>query len=350
MLVISDLHLSCNRTGGTTPASQQALRNYLRSSLSTLLDQHKGEHVVCNGDLFDNFQVDTSELILAYEIFAKHLQDGALTLVMGNHDGSAKGSKVSSFHLLSHFLQVLAPSKFRMIDNNDGFTELYGNVFVISHQLNQSLFDLEIEKAVAYDGKGKYLLLHCNVKNGFSEHSDHSLNINDGQLGNLMRAGWHIVVGHEHQGYELRSGRVIVVGNQVPSSVSDCIGDDVKNALIIDASGHRYVETWEAFNEYTEIDWRELAAGTAAPDDHRFIRVVGDATSLEAAETIKTVSALRQRHPAFVISSAVKIDGAEAISEMADVGADGVKAFDVLSAIYEQLEPLEVEAVKGLLI
>ena len=344
MLVISDLHLSCNRTGGTTPVSQQALREYLRSSLSALLEQHTGEHVVCNGDLFDSFQVDTSELILTYEIFAKHLQEGALTLVMGNHDGSAKGSKVSSFHLLSHFLQVLAPSKFRMIDNNDGFTELHGNVFVISHQLNQSLFDLEVEKAVAYDGKGNYLLLHCNIKNGFSEHSDHSLNINDEQLGNLMRAGWHIVVGHEHQGYELRSGRVLVVGNNFPSSCADCIGDDVKNALVIDGIGHRYIETWRAEDRYVEVDWREPNVDSAD-----FIRVVGDATSLEAADVIKTVSRMRQASDAFVISQSVKIEGQEMISDMADQSSEDIRAFDVLSAIFAELSDDEISAVKELL-
>ena len=37
MLVINDLHLSPNRTGGTTPQSQQNLRDYMRKRFQFLL-------------------------------------------------------------------------------------------------------------------------------------------------------------------------------------------------------------------------------------------------------------------------------------------------------------------------
>ena len=343
MLVISDTHLAVTRSGGTTPQSQQALRDYLRESLANLLAKYEGEHVVVNGDLFDAFQVDTAELIKTYEILAKH--KGGLTLIMGNHDASAKADRVSSFHLLCHFLKEVMPGSFRMIDHNDGFTEVFNNVYAVSHCMNQALFDLEIEKASAFDGKGRYLLLHANFKNGHAEHSDHSLNVNDEQIAALMRAGWVVVFGHEHVGGEFRSGRVIIVGNNFPSSVSDCIDDPIKNALIIDANGHRYVETWNAETKYIEVDWRDLSN----LDGYDFIRVTGEATAIEAAEVIKAISSLRQRSDVYVIGNAVKVDGQNMITDMADQSIEDVKAFDVVAAIMSELTPEEAECVKGLL-
>ena len=350
MLVVNDTHLGVVRTGGTTPQSQQALRDYLRTSLASLLAEHRGEHVVFNGDTFDSFQVETCELIGAYEILAEHLKDGQLTMIMGNHDASAKGSKISSFHLLCHFLKVLSPERFRMVDNNDGFCNVQGNVWSISHCLNQSLFDMELDKAVASDGVGQYLLLHCNYKNGFAENSDHSLNINDDQVGKLMIAGWTLVLGHEHIGYELRGGRVKVVGNQFPSSVADCLGNKEKNALFIDGDGSRYVNTWKSEQTFAEVNWQELLSDNPVPFAN-FYRITGDATAAQAAEVIGAVSKFRQRcvSDVFVVTNAVKIEGAEAFAEMAEVGAAGVKSFDVLAAIFENLDEKEVECVKGLI-
>ena len=186
MLVINDLHLGVSRSGGTTPQSQAALRDYLRLGLARLLEEYPEEHVVINGDLFDNCQVDTSEVIKAYNILSKHR--GWLTLISGNHDESAKGDKVSSFHLLCYFLKEVS-DKFTVIDHNSGLTNVDFGVWAISHQLNQDAFDAEIAKAIKMDIDGAHLLLHCNYKNGFAENSDHSLNINDDQVGALMRAG-----------------------------------------------------------------------------------------------------------------------------------------------------------------
>lgn len=349
MLILNDCHISANRSGGTTPQSQAQLRDYLRDSLRDLLKQHKGEHVVINGDFFDSFQVETSELIKSYQILVEHMATGSLTMIMGNHDASAKADKVSSFHLLCHFLKEAASeSYFRMIDHNDGFCKVMGNTYAISHCMNQSLFDLEIEKAANVMATGLYLLLHANFKNGHAESSDHSLNVSDDQIGALMKAGWHVVFGHEHIGAEFRSGRVIVVGNNFPSSISDCIGDPDKNALIIDGNGHRYVQTWTS-DAYAEVDWKEVVLLPPPGERLKFIRVVGDATALESADVIKCISALRQRHSAFIISNAVKVEGHSMVSDMTEQSVEDIKAFDVLSAIYENLTPEETAAVKGLL-
>ena len=243
MLILNDIHAGVTRSGGTTPQSQAQLRDYLRESLANILGTEDRE-VTVNGDLLDGFSIDTVEVVKVYEIFAAWLSVGQrrrLNLIQGNHDSNPRGDKLSSFHLLCHFLTAHFGGQVRVFDS--GFAQVSENIFCIPHMPNQSLFDLEIEKALATGWSGMYLLLHCNYKNGFAENSDHSLNINDEQVGKLMVAGWNLVLGHEHIGYELRGGRVIVVGNNFPSSIADCIGDPVKNALIIDDAGHRYVQT-----------------------------------------------------------------------------------------------------------
>ena len=108
MLIISDLHIGVHRAGGTTTQSQQALRDYLRNSLESLLVT-ENEWVVVNGDLFDKFTVDTSEVLLTCEIFYHWLSarpHAKLTLISGNHDWSPRGNDVSSFHLLVAMLDV----------------------------------------------------------------------------------------------------------------------------------------------------------------------------------------------------------------------------------------------------
>lgn len=345
MIILNDLHLGVTRSGGTTPQSQAALRNYLRKSLSETLEDYEGEHVVINGDLFDSFQVETSEVIAAHKIFQQHLErEGRLTLVMGNHDASAKGDKVSSFHLLAHILKSTHPGDVDVVDHTNGFTAIGDGVFAISHCMNQSLFDLELAQAVKRDGEGSYLLLHCNYKNGFAENSDHSLNINDEQVGALMRAGWTLVLGHEHQGYTLRGGRVIVVGNNFPSSVADCIGDPEKHLLEIDG-GVKFVCTWDANGSYIEADWRDLSS--IEDYQYNFIRVVGNATALEAAAVIKAVSQLRQRSEAYVITNSVKVEGQDMTMNTESI--ESLKAFDLLGAIYAELNEREIETVKELM-
>ena len=345
MIVISDLHIGCTRQGGTTPQSQQALRDYVRANLVRILETTREDHVVVNGDLLDNFSIDVSEVIKTYEIFADwlHTSNGKLTLISGNHDASAKADRTSSFHLLAHFLQARFPDQVFVIDHTRGMTAVHGNVWAISHCLNQDLFNLELEKAFVKPPEGSYLLLHANVKNTFSESSDHSLNINDEQLGNLMRAGWCVVVAHEHQQYELRGGRVIVVGNQVPTSISDCIGETSKRAIIIDEDGHRFIDTWQAADSYAEVDWQDLT-----DVDAQFIRVVGEASAEQAADVVKAISALRQRSSAFVVGNAVKIAGMAGIDDMATDSIESIKAFDVMAAIYAELNDNEIKIVKEL--
>ena len=352
MMIISDLHIGVQRAGGTTPQSQQALRDYLRNSLESLLAT-ENEWVVVNGDLFDKFTVDTSEVLLTCEIFHRWLGErpsAKLTLVSGNHDWSPRGNDVSSFHLLAAMLQMSSVGHdVHIRDHTSGFATVdynkHRDVFCIPHMPNQPLFDAEIQNAAATPGKDRYLLLHCNYKNTFADHSDHSLNLSDYQVGALMGAGWSLIIGHEHIGYSLRGGRVLVVGNQFPSSVSDCLGNQTKHAVRLTDKGLELVQTWRRDGFYLEVDWRQIEEGAGAD----FIRVTGEATSAEAAEVIKAISTLRQTSDAFVITNAVKVAGHDMSGEKAAESIENLKAFDVLSAIYENLNEAEVDTVRGLL-
>lgn len=350
MLIISDLHIGVQRAGGTTPQSQQELRDYLRNSLESLLAT-ENEWVVVNGDLFDKFTVDTSEVLLTCEIFHRWMGErpnAKLTLISGNHDWSPRGNDVSSFHLLVAMLQMSSVGHdVHIRDHTTGFSSVINRVgvFCIPHMPNQALFDAEIQSAAATPGKDWYLLLHCNYKNTFADHSDHSLNLSDDQVGALMEAGWSLIIGHEHIGYSLRGGRVLVVGNQFPSSVSDCLSNQTKHAVRLTDKGLELVQTWSRDGFYLEVDWRQIEEGAGAD----FIRVTGEATSAEAAEVIKAISTLRQTSDAFVITNAVKVAGHDMSGEKAAESIESLRAFDVVGAIMAELNEQEQEVVKGLM-
>lgn len=346
MLCINDLHIGVNRSGGTTPKSQAALRDNLRLFLAHTLDSENGA-VTVNGDLFDSFTVDTMEVVKTAAILTDWLDgdaDRSLNLISGNHDYNPRGDKLSSFHLLWHILDMSAVAR-RVTVFDRGFEQVSPNLWCIPSMPNQSLFDLEIAKAATRPESAKYLALHCNYKNGFAENSDMSLNINDDQVGALMRAGWTLILGHEHQPYDLRGGRVVVVGNQVPSSIADCLGNKTKRMVRITDDGLKFGETWSAEGSYIEVNWRDLPD----LDGYQFIRVTGDATALEAADVIKVVSKLRQRSEAFVITNGVKIEGHSMSEEMAETSIESIKSFDILASILAELNEQEQEVVKGLL-
>lgn len=342
MLIINDLHIGVSREGGTTPHSQQALRDYLRKGLETLLALDE-DWVIVNGDLFDKFTVDTHEIVETAKIFADWLKrtNGNLTLIAGNHDWSPRAGQVSSFHLLGHMLQMLPNGRVSIKDAGLSYTG--PNISSIPHMANQSLFDDEIEKAVInHPPSPSYLLLHCNYKNDFTESSDHSLNLNDAQVVALMRAGWTLIIGHEHQGRVLREGRVVVVGNQFPSSAADCLGNTEKHAVRVTESGIEFVPTWSASGSFLEVDWRNLEGASG-----EFIRVTGNATAQESAEVIRVISKLRQSSDAFVISSNIKILGSDSL-ETAAIALEDLKNFDILAEICEHFSVKEQDVIRGL--
>lgn len=346
MLVINDLHIGTKRQAGATPASQAGLREYIYAEVDNLLHLANHDHIVVNGDLFDGFSVETADVIRTYGLFMDAVNRGnRLTLIMGNHDASAKGDRVSSFHLLAHFL-CASSSKVRVIDHTNGLTciDEAKRVYAISHCLNQDLFNLEIDKVVEMDGASRVLLLHCNVKNVWAQNSDHSLDLDDQQLGALMRAGWTLVVGHEHQHRTLREGRVVVSGNQIVTSIADVLGSTQKFYTTI-TDKVEAVPWLDVADIYAEINWTDLDDAPDLP----FLRVTGTATAEQAAEVVAAVAKLRQRSDAYVISNAVKIDGVADFEALSEISFDSIAKVDVLALLLEELNEQERETVRGLL-
>lgn len=356
MLIINDTHLGVSRKGGTTPQSRQQLRDYTLAAFEELL--YSGGDmplsVLIAGDLFDAFTVDTRDVIAVYEIIYGAFDRGMLkdlTLMSGNHDASAKGEKVSSFHLLAHFLRQMFPAQVRIVDHDDGLAYLGSagqfELWAIAHQLNQDLFDQRVQDVLGLEpaeGIKPCLILHCNIKNSFAQEADHSLNLSGEQLDTLMRAGWHVICAHEHQQRTLRSGRLIVPGNQIPTSVADLLGCDGKYLVEVGESLELKRLPMPA-NFFVQTDWRDINV----PDDARFVRVVGDATSAEAAQALDTVAHLRQRHDAFVVANAVKIEGLLEMDTLAEMSLEQISAFNVLENLLEELSAPEGELVKELL-
>ena len=351
MLIVNDVHLGAVRKGGTTPATQVAIRKALQDSLRGFLQTADDKHLVINGDLFDQFSVEPTEVVLAYETFADWLNENSerhLTLGRGNHDWHPSGGRLSSFNLLAHFLvSRFGAERVQVI--TEGLTQVNGSVWMIPHMPNQDLFDMEIAKAVE-EASGKYLLLHCNYCSTFAEHSDHSLNISAVQVTALADAGWHLILGHEHQARSLP--HATIVGNQWPSSISDCLGhgsaqkDGKKKALRITGGELIPIPTWDAAEDYTEMDWREIDVEAT----ERFIRIVGDASAAEAEAAMSAIAKFRQKSPALVIGNAVKVEGVSVDMEgfEGSVG-EAVKSFNVLEALLLQLEEDEAVVVRRLM-
>lgn len=346
MLTINDTHLGVNRSGGTTPTSYLELINYTRSCFVDLLRSSlRGDgYLLINGDLFDGYQVSNADLRFTYAALHEWLKDERsknLYLARGNHDISKDSSKLSSFDLLASLLQTATPEKVVVITEPTWITWKGGNGLVLPHAPNQDIFEVWLQKAKEEaDGN---LFVHANYDNGFAMEKDHSLNVSADMCRELRDAGWtHIVFGHEHQ--QAQHGAALIVGNQFPTSISDCLGNDTKRAIRFDGLVPHEETSWEAKHNYFECDWRRISS---VPGTAKFVRVVGEAEAEEAASVLESFSALRKSHSAFVISNAVKIDG-QALDVSSLEAVEEVQQFDVLSFLYENFDDAQVAVLKTL--
>lgn len=349
MLIISDLHIGASRKAGTTPASQAALSEYIHQNFEALINATDEDHIVINGDLFDGFEVPGTDLIRTFNVldrwFMKSRQAQHLTLIAGNHDYNPRGDKVSSFHLLAHFLKVRRGMAVDVIDHTCGFSRVADRVWAIPHVANQDLFDIELHKALDAAGKGDFLLLHANYDNNFAVESDHSLNVSKEAADILISAGWTLIFGHEHQP-RVAPG-IVIPGNQVPTSVADCLGCQGKYYLRLHDKNieHRDWINLEAHRVFTRLDWRNLDVDP----QYQFVRVEGTATAEEAAEVVDAVARFRAKSQAYVVTNAVKVEGVAAFDELAEMSLEQITAFNVLDALLEELSEEEGKVVRALL-
>lgn len=338
MIVINDTHLGVNRAGGTTAVTFAALSAYTHEQFEGLLkkcQELKDKALLINGDLLDQFLVPNATLLRTYNALAAAISGGVieeLYLARGNHDYHPSGDKLSSFNLLGELLTDTYPNNVFVINEpqiieTSGFTAT-----VLPHAPNQDIFNLWVKEVVG--DPQPYLFVHANYDNGFAAESDHSLNMSAEQCAELRQAGVkRIIFAHEHQQAEKPDG-VLIVGNQFPTSVSDCLGNDFKRALQIEGDTITQFETWTKAGSYFECDWKQL---DKVPEKAQFVRVKGEASAQEASDVLDRVSRLRKLHGAFVITNAVVVDG-RALDVTALEAVEEVKLFDVQEYLLQNLD------------
>ena len=352
LVVINDLHLGVHRSAGTTPVTAQSLREWGLEQYGNLLQAAAGRlgsegHVVVNGDLTDRFDVALADALEIYTITAGFLRQHPgirMSWALGNHDLSKDSSKLGTVAFIGELLGAQFDN-FRLVSEPEFVQE---GVFVIPHLVNQEAFDAALS---AVPEGAKVVLLHCNFDNGFAAQADHSLNLNREQARQLTQRGCLVILGHEHQGRTAFGGKLIVSGNQFPTSIADCMSkgeaqvDGCKYMLHVTGERVEKVQTWDARRSFADVDWRQLHAVSG---DLEFIRVSGQATAEESSEVVRAIAEMRKAHGAFVISNAVKID---AVDDGAEISAsvEEIGKIDVIDLLKEFLTKEQAEKVNQLL-
>jgi hypothetical protein len=356
ILSVNDLHVGVNRVSGTTPQTIIALRTDLLDAIDSLFKAHPDKDLYINGDALDGYDISFASLLAFLMICRERLRTtkGFLALARGNHDISKDSTRLSCFDFLCAVLKSEFGGRVKV------FTEpgqLVPGHYVIPHLANQEIFNLAIEQAVAnandivaHGGRPGFIHLHANYDNDFAIEQDHSLNVSEEQAQKLINAGYHLIFGHEHQPRKFPG--VTIVGNQWPTSIADCLGNDEKHALIFHPTpigwSMEEVTTWTADTGFIEVPWNELDVNKIGHRGASFVRVTGLAAPEEASKVLQIISKFRQVSEAYVVQAAVKYTGQEDVEEL-EVAAADMKALDVLEYLYEQLEPRQAEVVKRLL-
>jgi metallophosphoesterase superfamily enzyme len=353
MLILNDIHVGFKRIGGTTPSSQEDLRNYLLSSLRETVMGSEDDHLLILGDLFDAFEVPLRDLLDVYALFHDWLSAKSqrkLTLVAGNHDHTPKALRVSSFEILSRILQSQFDLRITVIPiNGMGQIVFPSGVWAIAHCESQAVFEDRLNSVLTDRARPKYLLVHCNYDNKFVANHDHSLNISRDLARKFKDVGTKIVFAHEHQAKHDLDGHVIVMGNQWPTSIADCLGNAVKRSnRIVDGALLLGNETWHESGPtgFSQVDWTNLVK--IAVDLSGFIRVTGEATAAQAADVINAISDFRRKSKAYVVSNAVAVDGIVAAEALPDQ-FEAARRFDVMQYIEQHLDADEIKKVRKLM-
>lgn len=335
---INDTHGGVVRSGGTTPFTSFQLRKRVTQKIGELLQLCEGGHLLINGDLLDTANIPLTDLLEIYQLLVRWVEanpDYYLFLSCGNHDIHRNTATFSSFQFLCKLLESTHPDRTKAIFEP---LQLDEDIYVIPHMPNQDLFN-EALKAVP---KGvKYLFLHCNYDNKFAMEADHSLNLSPDQARELNVE--RIIIAHEHQRRTELAGKVLLPGNQIPSSVADCLGNDVKYMLAVHSDKLEWLPVWEAEGDFIRLDWRSLEE---VP--HSFVRIEGTATAAEASDVASAISRYRNKSKSLVITNAVKIEGVNDQQELA-LNAETMRKFDVLEAVMELLNEEERAIVRRLM-
>lgn len=351
MLILNDIHNGFERSGGTTLASREAMRSWLYDMQRELLDSTTEHDLLIVGDLFDAFEVDTRDFLATLFLLSDWMNEhGSLYLLAGNHDWSPKGEKISSFEAMVAILKQMHGTKLTVatIDTYIGVDE---SAVALAHCSNQTVFNEKLEELLGLMKQGQYLFLHANYDNKFAAQSDHSLNVSEEMAKRFVEAGIKLVFAHEHQARKALDSNVIIMGNQWPTSVADCLGNEAKFAHVYREGagiGRLETPTWSRDSDvgFVEVDWRLLDEPLPRPG--MFIRVTGIANADEASAAMNAVAKLRSVSEAFVITNAIKVEGVADAQDLPEA-FEATKRFDVLDYIRKHLEPNEMAVVEELL-
>lgn len=357
-LVINDLHLGVQRSAGTTLTSADELREYAMNQYRRLLGMGPDngcERVIVNGDLTDAYDIPLSQALELYEVTHSFLHahpDIELDWSLGNHDLSKDSSKLGTVAFIGALLEM-QHHNFRVVSSACTL-EGADDIYIIPHVVNQDVFDFELSRVP--DGV-KFLLLHCNYDNTFACASDHSLNISRDQAKELKNRGMTLVLGHEHQGREIFGRSVVIVGNQFPTSIADCLShgegqkDGTKSALILDHDTNSWerIHTWtpdDADGWFARVEWDELK--DVEEEGRGFVRVSGDATQEQSAQVVKAISAFRNRSKSFVVANAVRVEKDEGMDDLSD-SIEDIRSVNVIELLLKELDEKQGAAVLALL-
>ena len=333
MFILSDIHIGAIRSAGTTPSSALALRHYALARLSDLLTK-VDEDLVILGDLFDTYSVPMGDLLVTYRMLESWVKNKnkKLTLIPGNHDLSTDSAKMSSFQFLGELLATVQGVKY--LHGGGYVTE---NVYAISHVPNQDIFNMELAKVP----ECKFLLVHANYHNCFAKESDGSLNLSEDQA--KASKAQTIVFAHEHAPRKLLGGKVVVMGNQFPMSISDCLDGHDKFMHQIAGDKINPIKVWDRKTEYVEMDWR-----SPEPTDAKFIRFIGTASAEESAAAADTVARYRKASEAYVVGNGIRVQTSEGQKQLEIESLEQVRAFDVMAALKDYLTEKEYGKLQSL--
>jgi hypothetical protein len=332
----SDWHLGVIRSAGTRPDTAYQLRqDLLREFEEMLYNIVTDGDLILNGDLFDGPAISMADLAQTFAVLSDWLvrTGKKLWLPNGNHDLSKNSTNFSSYQFLAKLLSDQFPDQVTHIVEG---TDIGNGCYVLPHVTNQDILEIELKKVPACD----YLFVHANFANVFAQEADHSLSISEDQIRALPAK--IVVFSHEHIGRIEMRGRVVIVGNARPSSISDCLGNTSKRMVRITDAGLEFIETWKADGDYIEMPWNELQETGA-----RFVRAVGTATADQAAAVVTAIARFRAQSPALIVGNAVKVEGVNNAEELA-LSVEQITSFNVRAALAELLTPEENAKLEAL--
>jgi len=301
--IINDIHTDPARVGGTTEASREALQLYTIEQFNGLLEKcEDASRLIILGDLFNKARVDNWVFLAVYTAITEFIANASdcdeVILVRGNHDSKSKERQnICSLEMLA---ELLPAARVTFVFDKPYQFEDDGKVhYVIPHMFNQEQFDAAVS---AVTDEVDFLYLHSNVDNPFAV-GDHSINISKDQVKTLHDKGVTVICGHEHQ-RRRPFPNVHVIGNQFPTSISDCKGNDEKFLLRIENGRIVKEQTWTAAGNYYDVPIELLAT---VPDTAQFVRAHGEVAKADFAKVIQEVDKFRRKSSAFVVSNAVSV-------------------------------------------